>query len=76
MFSRIGLCVGFKIFFVFFQANGIVGFNGFNLFVFLVNLSELIVQCLIAIYRHGSHVKSPCDLNLKNDHISKCLKPP
>ncbi len=73
MFSRIGLCVGFKIF-IFFQANGIVGFNALHFFVFLVNLSELIVQCFIAFDRHGLHAKSPCDLNLKNDHIFKCLK--
>ncbi len=31
MFSRIGLCVGLKIFCFFFQANGIVGFDGLGL---------------------------------------------
>ncbi len=37
----------------FFQANGIPGFDGLNFF-FLVILSELTVQCIIATYTDGS----------------------
>jgi hypothetical protein len=37
----------------FFQANGIAGFDGLNLFSFVI-MSELTVQCIIATYTQGS----------------------